>query len=143
MTSENYKAVTMRHRGRPTLYSEALAVRICEHLVEGRSLRSIATQDDTPSERTLFNWLVSNKDFRALYDKARELQAEIRADGIFEIVEITDRLRQAILIEEAPDKIQDLADKEGRISIQAAGLQKIKEGVTSPEEVIKKIILDT
>ena len=62
-------------------------MRICERLLEGRSLRSIATQDDTPSERTLFNWLVSNKDFRALYDKARELQAEIRADGIFEIVD--------------------------------------------------------
>ncbi|MCH8334190.1 type II/IV secretion system protein [Candidatus Sumerlaeota bacterium] len=63
--------------------------------------------------------------------------------GIFEIIEMTDRLREAVLKEESPDKIQDLADKEGRISIQAAGLEKIKEGVTSPEEVIKKIILDT
>ncbi len=62
-------------------------MRIGELLAEGQSLRSIAKRDDMPSERAIFNWLLKNDEFKKLYDQAKQLQAEIRADEILEIVD--------------------------------------------------------
>lgn len=63
--------------------------------------------------------------------------------GIFEVVEVSDALRQAILANESPGRIQEIADEEGRQSMLAAGLEKVKDGITSPEELIEKVMLDT
>ncbi len=87
MTPDTDNPVTKRSRGRPTIYSDAIVEQICLLLAHGRSLKSIAAQDDMPCERTLFNWLDTNDEFRERYDRARQLQAEIRADSILELVD--------------------------------------------------------
>lgn len=73
--------------GRPSIYSEAVADRICERLMDGVSLRTICEADDMPCKSTVLRWLQSNQDFRQRYILAREMQAENIADEILEIAD--------------------------------------------------------
>jgi type IV pilus assembly protein PilB len=63
--------------------------------------------------------------------------------GIFEVLEITERLRGAILRDETPDALAQIADKDGRVSIVSAGVDKVREKITTPEEIVEKVILDS
>lgn len=58
--------------GRPTVYSQELAERICSQLSEGISLRTVCLAEDMPSKTTVFNWLHVNKDFLDQYARAKE-----------------------------------------------------------------------
>ncbi|MBI1783813.1 type II/IV secretion system protein, partial [Candidatus Sumerlaeota bacterium] len=62
--------------------------------------------------------------------------------GIFELIEMTEKLRQGVLNDESPAKLRQIAAAEGRLSIREAGLEKVRQGITSPEEVIQKVILE-
>jgi type II secretory ATPase GspE/PulE/Tfp pilus assembly ATPase PilB-like protein len=62
--------------------------------------------------------------------------------GVFEVVEMTEALRQTVLNNESPEKIIDVANAEGRVSMLKAAMEKVKEGVTSPDEIIEKVMLD-
>jgi hypothetical protein len=70
-----------------TRYSPQLASAICEALVEGRSLRSICTDDDMPGKSTVFRWLAEHAEFRVLYARAREVQADTLFDETLEIAD--------------------------------------------------------
>ncbi len=76
-------------KGRPTLYTEALAAKICRRLAEGESLRGVCADKAMPAISTVMGWLFDgqHEDFSEQYARAREAQAEIRAD---EIVDIAD-----------------------------------------------------
>lgn len=74
-------------RGRPTDYSEEIALSICERMVNGESLRSICRDSDMPDLSTVFRWKDKHPEFREQYAHAREMQAEVLAE---EIVEIAD-----------------------------------------------------
>jgi hypothetical protein len=74
-------------RGRPSIYSQELADRICERLASGESLRSICRDDDMPSWPAISKWLSEKPDFAAQYARAREDQAEAHADRIIEIAD--------------------------------------------------------
>jgi hypothetical protein len=84
---------TTKKTGRPTLYNEALAAKICTRLAEGESLRTICQSDDMPGRSTVMAWLVDNEAFQDQYARARELQADLYAA---EVVEIADRVLPAI-----------------------------------------------
>lgn len=73
--------------GRPSKYSDALADRICERLVEGESLRSICRDDAMPSVGTVCRWLGENAVFREQYERAREAQADTLADEMLDIAD--------------------------------------------------------
>src|SRR5262249_46512908 len=64
-----------------------LANAICEALVEGRSLRSICTDEDMPGRSTVFRWLEEHAEFRVLYARARTVQAETFFDETIEIAD--------------------------------------------------------
>jgi hypothetical protein len=74
-------------RGRPSIYSQELADRICERLASGESLRSICGDDGMPSWPTISKWLNEKPDFVTQYARAREDQAEAHADRIIEIAD--------------------------------------------------------
>jgi hypothetical protein len=74
--------------GRPSLYSEELAERICDRLMDGESLRTICLDDDMPSARTVHKWLLN--DLGTLvqqYTRARTVQAHLNFEEAREIVE--------------------------------------------------------
>ena len=80
-----------RKTGRPSLYTEALAAKICERLAEGETLRSICRDEKMPGKTTVLRWLgdEKNADFRTQYAHAREMQADRFAEEILEIADDT------------------------------------------------------
>ena len=78
-----------RKTGRPSLYTEALAAKICERLAEGETLRSICRDEKMPGKTTVLRWLgdEKNADFRTQYAHAREMQADALFDEALEIAD--------------------------------------------------------
>ncbi len=80
-----------RKPGRPTRYTEAIAVKICRRLAEGESLRKICKDTSMPAISTVMGWLFDGKhaDFSEQYARARDLQADKLFDEALEIADAT------------------------------------------------------
>lgn len=74
--------------GRPTDYSDELAIDICNHISGGKSLRSFCVDDSRPHVSTVCRWIIKHDKFREQYAHAREAAGYAHADGIIEIVEM-------------------------------------------------------
>lgn len=74
---------------RPSIYSEELALAICERMAEGESLRTICKDDDMPCLKTAMLWLSDGKhpEFLQHYVRAREIQADTMAEDILNIAD--------------------------------------------------------
>ncbi len=83
------KAPKKTKKGRPSLYTEALAAKICRRLAEGEPLRSICRDKAMPNKATVLRWLAdkANADFRDQYVHAREMQADALFDEALEIAD--------------------------------------------------------
>jgi len=57
--------------------------------------------------------------------------------GIYEVIEITDPIRDLILKEGASHEIRQLAVKDGMLSLLQDGILKALEGITDVEEVFR------
>lgn len=66
--------------GRPSLYSEALAEKICSLIEQGYSERQIAKMDGMPSLRSIQSWKDANPVFLQRSVRAREVSAELYDD---------------------------------------------------------------
>ncbi|MBU1341380.1 MAG: type IV-A pilus assembly ATPase PilB [Proteobacteria bacterium] len=58
--------------------------------------------------------------------------------GLYELMEVTDDVAKAISAEVPEDQLRKVAVQEGMITLRDAGLDKIRTGETSLEEVLKK-----
>ncbi len=78
-------------KGRPSLYTEALAAKICERLAEGETLRSVCRDEKMPGKTTVLRWLgdEKNTEFRDQYAHARDMQADSLFDEALEIADAT------------------------------------------------------
>lgn len=72
---------------RPSSYSEEIAERICDGLMDGRSMRQICEDDGMPHRSTVLRWMAENEAFAAKCAHARELQADLMDDKILEVAE--------------------------------------------------------
>lgn len=70
--------------GRPSEFNQETADRIVAGLVEGRSMRQICADEDTPDRGTVARWMAERQDFAATIARARELQADYMDDLILE-----------------------------------------------------------
>jgi type IV pilus assembly protein PilB len=61
--------------------------------------------------------------------------------GFFELMEVTEEVAKAISAEVPEDTLRKTAINEGMAPLRMAGLNKVREGVTSIEEVLKKTVL--
>lgn len=68
--------------GRPTVYTEALALDICERIASGQALVRICRDETMPGITTVYRWLIEREEFRDMYTRAREDQADTLADEI-------------------------------------------------------------
>jgi hypothetical protein len=66
-------------------FDQAIADRICEQIVDGKSLRRICGFKWCPSKKIVLRWLEENEGFRAQYARAKEEQAEGYADELIEL----------------------------------------------------------
>jgi len=61
--------------------------------------------------------------------------------GLYEVMEISDALREMILTGASSIEIKNKAQEEGMISLRGSGLRKIKAGLTTVEEVVRETVL--
>ena len=115
-------------KGRPSLYTDKLAAKICRRLAAGESLRAICRDNAMPSISTVMGWLFDgNHDkFSEQYARAREAQAEIRAD---EIVDIAD-----------DDTGDFTADKDGKLVANSEHIQRSRLRVDARKWIAAKLL---
>jgi type IV pilus assembly protein PilB len=61
--------------------------------------------------------------------------------GLYEVMEVTDELRELIIIGASAIELRKKAIELGMITLRGSGLQKIREGITTIEEVVKETVL--
>jgi type IV pilus assembly protein PilB len=60
--------------------------------------------------------------------------------GLYEVMEVTDEIRELILIGASSLELRKRAVEDGMITLRESGLQKIKNGVTTLEEVVRETV---
>jgi type IV pilus assembly protein PilB len=60
--------------------------------------------------------------------------------GLYEVMEITDELRELILVGASALELRRKAIEEGMITLRGSGLRKVKQGVTTIEEVLRETV---
>ena len=60
--------------------------------------------------------------------------------GLYEVMEITDELRELVLVGASSLELRRKAVEEGMITLRGSGLRKVKAGVTTLEEVLRETV---
>jgi type IV pilus assembly protein PilB len=63
--------------------------------------------------------------------------------GLFEVMEVTDDIKDLILSRAQSKDIKKKALENGMTTLRRSGLKKIMEGITSVEEVLRETIKDS
>ncbi|MCU1289445.1 MAG: pilB1 [Acidobacteria bacterium] len=61
--------------------------------------------------------------------------------GLYEVMEITDELRELIIIGASAIELRKRAIELGMVTLRQSGLYKLREGITTIEEVVKETVL--
>jgi type IV pilus assembly protein PilB len=60
--------------------------------------------------------------------------------GLYEVMEVTEELRELILVGASGLELRRKAMDEGMITLRMSGLRKVKEGITTIEEVVRETV---
>ncbi len=60
--------------------------------------------------------------------------------GLYEVMEVTEALRELILVSASAMDLRRKAVEEGMITLRQSGLRKVKEGVTTIDEVVRETV---
>ena len=112
--------------GRPSIYNPELAAQICEHIAQGKSLRTLAEMEGMPHQATIMAWLDgSHPDFSEQYARAREAQADKLAE-------------ETLLI--ADESSQDTCvDADGNVKTNTEAIQRSKLRVDTRKWLASKM----
>ena len=79
-------------RGRPSIYSEELALEICRRIAEGESLLKICKDDKMPCRKVVHLWLLdgTKESFLHNYKTAVDVRTENMFDDLNEIADVKD-----------------------------------------------------
>lgn len=61
--------------------------------------------------------------------------------GLYEVMDMTDELRELIIIGASAMELRKKAIEVGMITLRQSGLHKIRAGITTIEEVVKETVL--
>ena len=61
--------------------------------------------------------------------------------GVYEVMEITEGLREMILTGASTTELKNKAVEDGMLTLRGSGLQKLREGSTTIEEVVRETVL--
>ena len=61
--------------------------------------------------------------------------------GLYEVLEITDSIREMILTGASSIELKQKASEEGMITLRGSGLRKLKDSLTTVEEVVRETVL--
>ena len=96
---------------------------------EGTLLEQLAYHNETGEHRSKFR-----------YGKGCDLCAHTGYKGrigMFEVMAISDKLRMMILNGGAPSEVRQQAIEDGMVPLMKDGMLKVKEGITTPSEVLR------
>jgi type IV pilus assembly protein PilB len=60
--------------------------------------------------------------------------------GLYEVMEVTEELRELVLVGASGLELRRKAIDEGMITLRQSGLRKVKDGVTTIEEVVRETV---
>jgi type IV pilus assembly protein PilB len=60
--------------------------------------------------------------------------------GLYEVMEVTDELRELVLVGASALELRRKAVEEGMVTLRQSGLRKVKEGVTTIDEVVRETV---
>jgi type IV pilus assembly protein PilB len=60
--------------------------------------------------------------------------------GLYEVMEITDEIRELILVGASALELRKKAIEEGMITLRGSGLEKLRQGITTIEEVLRETV---
>jgi type IV pilus assembly protein PilB len=60
--------------------------------------------------------------------------------GLYEVMEVSDELRELILVGASGLELRRKAVDEGMITLRRSGLRKVMDGVTTVEEVVRETV---
>jgi type IV pilus assembly protein PilB len=60
--------------------------------------------------------------------------------GLYEVMEVSEELRELILVGASGLELRRKAVDEGMITLRGSGLRKVKDGVTTVEEVVRETV---
>jgi hypothetical protein len=84
------KGAEAKPTGRPSVYSDAIALVICERLAEGESLKTICEDENMPARTTVYKWIVEDESgFADKYARAREAQQDTAVDDLADVAQDT------------------------------------------------------
>ncbi|MCG6926184.1 MAG: type IV-A pilus assembly ATPase PilB [Acidobacteria bacterium] len=61
--------------------------------------------------------------------------------GLYEVMEVSDAIRDLVMVGATAVEIQKKALEEGMLTLRMSGLQKVRDGVTTLDEVLKETVL--
>lgn len=73
--------------GRPTIFTQELADKLCAQLANGDSMRTVCRSDDMPCKATVFMWLRTDEDFLDQYTRAKQESADALTDEMLDIAD--------------------------------------------------------
>lgn len=73
--------------GRPSRFTPALAMRICQSIAEGKSLRSVCLMEGMPHISTVLDWVNRRPEFAEQYAHAREARADMLVEDMLHIAD--------------------------------------------------------
>src|SRR5205085_3027613 len=60
--------------------------------------------------------------------------------GLYEVMDITDELRELVLVGASGLELRRKAIEEGMLTLRGSGLEKIRQGATTVEEVVRETV---
>jgi len=130
----------------PFLLGSSLNLIMAQRLV--RTIDEKAKEEYTPTSEELKKVNLSNKDTKSIKFFQGKPTTDNHQTGykgrtaIHEILEVNNDMRQLIYDGSSENKIKDLAIKNGMTSLRNAGVEKIKTGQTTIEEVLRATVED-
>lgn len=102
---------------------------ICEKIALGDSLNAICKEDGMPDKATVIRWAMERSEdpnaFCNQYARARQIQAELRADEIIDI---------------ADDNSLDFKEDNGRVSVDHENIQRARLRVDTRKWYLSKVL---
>jgi type IV pilus assembly protein PilB len=62
--------------------------------------------------------------------------------AVYEVMPMTDTLREMVLRRASGNELMDQAQRDGMVTMRQAGIKKVAEGVTTPEEVLRVLFTE-
>jgi len=117
----------MAKRGRPTKFTNALGDKICAEIANGRSLRSICSDEGMPEARTVFRWLrlPSMKEFCQQYARACEARTDAFAEDMIHIAS-TPELGTTVTVKKTPEGIETTTKTEDMLGHRRLQIDTLK-----------------